>query len=476
VNLFLLFPEWVVFGTLLLMIVCELVFPKASLEEKKSSKHIAFVGAWLAFFSVLPFAGKIDVAFGGMFILDPFALFFKTLLSLSLVVIIQMSEELFTQPGQKPGEFFLILWTAFLGMFFLVSSNDLLLLFISLEIVTLSFYVMVSYLKREMPSIEAGLKYLILGSVASAFIIFGISLLYIAAGSTSLPNISDTFEFQPRNPLMILGFLMMAAGLGFKMSAFPFQFWVPDVYQGAPTPVAAFLSVGSKAVGFAVLLRLLFTVFAPLAPFRPLFFAIVAALTLLYGNLGALVQTNMKRLFGYSSVSHAGYLLIGIAVGQMAGISALLYYFIAYAFANLAAFLVITIVGSQTKNDQIEAFRGLAKRSPLLAGVMFLSLVSLAGVPPLAGFFGKFLVLLAAVKNHLGWLALLGALLVAVALYYYLSIVRVMYIEEPLHEEPLKVSRISKVLLIALSIGILVVGLWQAPWMAFAETTARYLF
>lgn len=476
-NLFLLFPEWIVFGTLILLALAELAFPKASPEEKRMVRKTAFIGSTLAFLAVLPFAGKIDTAFNGLFILDPFATFFKALFALSLFVVIQMGEEFFANREGKPGEFFLILWTAVLGMFFLVSSNDLLLLFLSLEIMALSFYVLAAYLKHEMISIESGLKYLILGSLASAFVIFGISLIYLAVGSTSLPTISDFFEFQPQNHLVILGFIFMLVGLGFKIAAVPFQFWVPDVYEGAPTPVTAFLAIGSKGAAFAVLLRLLFTVFAPLAQYRTGLFAIVAALTLAYGNLGALAQQNIKRLFGYSSIAHAGYLLIGIAVGTIEGITALLYYFIAYAITNLAAFLVITLVGNAVKSDQLEAYRGLAKRSPFLAGVMLLALMSLAGVPPLAGFFGKFLILLAAVRTHLSWLALLGALAVVLALYYYLRVAKAMYLESSAREnEPIAVSRFSSAILMILSAAIITVGVWQTPFVAMAENAARFLF
>jgi NADH-quinone oxidoreductase subunit N len=476
----LLFPEWIAFGILMILLVGEMtVFSSPSdapLARKKVMICTARIGSFLVFLSVLPFAGRIDYAFGGMFILDPIATFFKAFFALTLMVIIQMSREFFSEQLEKPGEFFLILWSSLLGFFCLVSANDFLLLFVSLEIVTLSFYIMAAYMKRSLPSIEAGLKYLILGSLASAFLIYGVSFLYLATGSISLPDIRDAFAADPNQRMMLLGILMILAGLGFKVASVPFQFWVPDVYEGAPTPVVAFLSVGSKAAGFAVLLRLLFTVFGPFEWQRIMLFSVLAAMTLLYGNLGALVQTNIKRLFGYSSIGHAGYLLIGVAVGKEMGTASLLYYLIAYAVTTLAVFLVITIAGTKLKSDQIEAYRGLSQRSPFLAGVLFVALLSSAGVPPLAGFFGKFLILLSAVKGNLAWLALLGALGVAVSLYYYLSIVRVMYIEEPLHETQLALSFSSKFFLSALTFGIILAGVWQAPFLHWAENAAHYLF
>ncbi len=474
-NLVILFPEWILLGILLIMLFGELLTARYTVEEKKIVSQTALVGALLVFLSVLPFAGRIDDAFGGMFILDPFATFFKAFFALVAVVIIQMSREFFLKRLDKPGEFYLVIWSSLIGLFFLVSANDLLLLFISLEIVTLSFYILASYLKRDLISIEAGLKYLILGSLASAFFIFGVSLIYVAAGSTALPAVREFFVEQPTNRLFLLGVLMILSGVGFKVASVPFQFWVPDVYEGAPTPVVAYLSVGSKAAGFAIFMRLLFTVFIPFDSERMILFAALAAMTLLYGNLGALVQTNIKRLFGYSSIGHAGYLLIAIAVGQTVGNSALLYYLIAYAVTTLAVFLVITIASTKLESDQIEAYSGLAKRSPFLAGTMFLALLSSAGVPPLAGFFGKFLVLLAAVRGNLGWLALLGAIGVVIALYYYLSIIKVMYMEEAASDEPIAISPSSVILLGLLIAGILLVGIWQTPFYNFAQTAAHYL-
>ena len=471
-NFLLLLPEGVVLGVLVTLLAGEISHSDFS---KKFSGVVALAGSLLVFLSLLPLAGKMGSAFGGMFILDPLSTFFKTFLILTGFVIIAMSREFF-QNLSKPGEFFLILWSALLALFFLVSANDFLLLFIALEITTLSFYVMAAYLKHDLLSIEAGLKYLILGSLASAFLIYGISLLYIGAGSTTLPDIRETFAADPHNRWILLGILFILSGLGFKVAAVPFQLWVPDVYEGAPTPVVAFLSVGSKAAGFALLLRLLFTVFVPFEFERRVLFAALAAMTLLYGTLGALRQTNIKRLMGYSSIGHAGYLLMGIAVGKEIGSSALLYYLMTYAAANLASFFAMTLAGRALQSDRIDSYRGLSHRSPFLAGTIFISMISLAGVPPLAGFFGKFLILLAAVREGLGWLALLGALAVAVSLYYYLSVVRVMYVEESSRGGPIALSPLAKTILTCLILALLVLGLWQTPFLTFAHAAARSLF
>ena len=478
-NLSLLFPEILAAAFFLLLLVRELLMPAS---DKKSTLVpgglIAFIGALSLFLSLITLSGRTGTAMGGVFILDPLALFFKTFFSFTVMFILLMSQEFFRAHAGKSGEFFLILFSSLIGLFFLVSSNDFLLLFISLEILTLSGYIMAAYSKQDLFSIESGLKYLILGSLASAFLIYGVSLLYVATGSTHLPEIRIAVMSpdQASPSLILLGILFVLSGLCFKVASVPFQLWVPDVYEGAPTPVVAYLAVGSKAAGFAILMRLLFTVFLPLEPFRALLFATLAAMTLLYGNLGALVQTNIKRLFGYSSIAHAGYLLMGVAAGKEAGRAALLYYLIAYAVSNLAAFFVITLCEKEIQSNHITAYRGLAKRSPFLAGTLFIALLSLAGVPPLAGFFGKFLILLAAVKAHLGWLALLGALAVAVSLYYSLTIVRMMYFEESSSETPIHIPFAVRTALMLLVAGILIVGFWQTPFLGFALQAAQSLF
>ena len=314
-----------------------------------------------------------------------------------------------------------------------------------------------------------------MGSLASAIFILGVGFLYIATGSLSFPDIREAALNNP-SPLIYWGFFLTLAGAGFKIAAVPFQLWVPDVYEGAPTPAVAFLSVGSKAAGFAVLLRLGYLVFPAFDGLKVALFTFLAILTMLYGNLVALSQTNIKRLFGYSSIGHAGYLLIGLAAGGLHGTTAMLYYLIAYAITTLTAFYCITLVEIETENNKISSYQGLAKKCPFLAGMLFLALLSSAGIPPLAGFSGKFLILLAAVKSNLYWLTFIGALGVAVSLYYYLSVVRVMYFEEPLEEGTFSVSPKHKILLLILAVGILVVGFFQAPVYNIVNQAAVSLF
>lgn len=455
--------------------VREIFEPENSPSKLSASAWITFLGTAGAFLGTAALSRTVAAAFNGMFLLDPFASFFKIFFAGATAVIILMSRAYLAHGFRNTSEYFLILLCTLLGFFFLVSANDFLAMFIALEIVTLSFYITTAFAKDRLSSIEAGLKYLIIGSLASAFMIFGISLIYSVTGTTSFPDIRNFLTTNPCAPLLGLGIILVITALAFKIAAFPFQFWVPDVYEGAPSPVVAFLSVASKAAGFAVLLRLNFSVFDRFEMERVTLTWVIALVTLFYGNLGGLLQTNIKRLLGYSSIGHAGYLLMGIAAGKNFGTQALLYYLMAYAFSTLSAFYVVSISSVQLQSNSISAYRGLGKRSPFLAGILFLALLSLAGVPPLAGFSGKYFILFAAVGANLNWLAFAGTAMVAVSLYYYLNIVRVMYFDDPSDEHPLVCDKVSKATLIALALASLAAGIWHAPFLRIAAIAARYL-
>lgn len=453
------------------------------IRETFKSKNCKDCTGWFAFFScfavlgtIIFSASKTGTAFNGSFIADGFSTFLKGFFTLTAAAIIPMSRAFFENRGIKFGEFILILWASLVGLFFLASANDLLVMFITLEIFTLSLYVMAASLKKEMVSIEAGMKYMILGSLASAFVIFGIALVFFATGTTSVPGIREYVLANPNGNLMLLGILFIVGGLGFKISSVPFQLWVPDVYEGAPAPVTAYLAVASKTAGFALLLKLLFTAFAAFDAERAWLFSILSALTLLYGNLGAIGQRNIKRLLGYSGIGHAGYLMMGLAAGKIEGVTAILYYLIAYGFTNLCAFWVVSLAGNALESDNIESYRGLTKRSPILSGALFIAFFSLAGIPPMAGFFGKFLVLLSAVSSGLVWLAVIGVAGVVISLYYYLNVIKVMYFEEPDNTGPIHVSASSKAVIAVLIAGILIAGFWQAPFWTIAENAAKSLF
>ncbi len=471
-GLLLLLPEIAILLVVSTLALFEIFEPELS---RRFASRLNLGGAAFVGLSLLASLGRFGDAFYGSFTADPFALFFKFLFLGTAVCVLFMTKE------DRPlgGEFYLLLWSALLGMFFLVSSNDFLLFFVSLELLTLSLYILAAYSRTSISSIEAGLKYLILGSLASAFLLYGISLIYASSGTLSFDTLGAIFrEGEKPSWLFLTGLLLVLSALGFKVAAVPFQVWVPDVYQGAPTPVVAFLSVASKSAGFAALLRILLEALGNLEGERRIIFSLLASLTLFYGNLGALVQKDMKRLLGFSSIGHAGYLLMALASRNGFAGSALLYYLIAYAFTNLAAFFVVVLVenSGERKETGLEAFQGLFRRSPLLAATLFLAMLSLAGVPPLAGFFSKFFVFWAAAKSGLPWLVLLGAVNVAISLYYYLNVIRLVYFEKSGNESVIVLNLASRYLLFVLIGGIIAVGIWQAPFFQVTTQAAQSLF
>ena len=471
-ELWLLLPEIAILFVVSSLALLEMFEPDLM---RRFATRFNLMGAAVVAFALLPLLGQSGEAYQGTFAVDPFALFFKFLFLGSAVSVLLIKRD--SQP--LGSEFYLLLWSSLLGMFFLVSAKDFLLFFISLELLTLSLYILAAYSRRNLLSIEAGLKYLVLGSLASAFLLYGISLIYAATGTLSLDSLSVlSQEAEKPSWLFLVGVLLVLSALGFKVAAVPFQVWVPDVYQGAPTPVVAFLSVASKSAGFAALLRLLLEAFGALEGERKMLFSLLASLTLFYGNLGALVQKDMKRLLGFSSIGHAGFLLVALASQKEWGSTSLLYYLLAYAFTNLAAFFVVTLVenSTETASTSLEAFSGLFKRSPFLAVTLFVAMLSLAGVPPLAGFFSKFFVLWAAAKSGLSWLVVLGAINVAISLYYYLSVVRLIYFEKAKEETAIALSLPSRFALLGLLVGILLMGIWQAPFLAVASEAAQSLF
>jgi NADH-quinone oxidoreductase subunit N len=384
--------------------------------------------------------GNCDIlgtAFNGAYINDGLSLFFKRFFLVAAILVLFIAAEFADKfAAGAVAEYYSLVVFALAGMLIAASSNDFLMLFVSIELITITFYVLVSFQRSKIASLEAGVKYLILGALSSAFMIFGIALIWGTTGElnfTKLAAVAPEFE---TSKIFLLGVLLVLVGLGFKIAAFPFQIWAPDVYQGAPAPTTAFLAVGSKAAGIVLLLRVLFTAVPSVTLHWEKLFIVISGITILYGNLCALPQRNIKRLLGYSSISHAGYLLLGVAALNANGQSAILYYLAGYLFTTLAAFLVIALVLRHLDSDDISGLAGLGQRSPLLAATMTISMVSLAGIPPLAGFFGKFLLLKSVVEaakathgNEHAYFWLIGIALagVVMSLYYYFNVVRAIF-------------------------------------------------
>ncbi len=455
--------EVLVCGWIVLLLAADLLIPAS---RKSSLGVLALVGILIGTVLLI---SRQTASFHNtgpqMLQLDGFSVYFQGLFLLTTAIVIILTGEFQHHLPAHLGAFYMLLFTALLGMLVLSAMNDLLMLFLGLELLTFSLYIMAAYLKRDARSIEAGMKYLILGSVSSAFLVYGIALLYGACGSTSFSVLRAACSLGTVPITVRAGVLLLLAGLGFKVAAVPFNFWVPDVYEGAPTPVVALLSVGSKMAGIVALLRVLYGVFLPLAGLWTSILAVLSAATLLYGNLAAIPQTNIKRLLGYSSIGHAGYLLMGLSTGTIAGVHAVAYYLLAYLFSTLAVFLVVTMASDAIGGDALDQYNGLSTRSPFVAASMFIGLLSLAGVPPLAGFVGKLLVLLATVESHRLWLVLLGAVNVAISLYYYLMVVKRMYLGTPSTSTPLHISAPAKFTLAMLIVGIIVIGVFQEPFL-----------
>ncbi|MCW5965316.1 MAG: NADH-quinone oxidoreductase subunit N, partial [Bryobacterales bacterium] len=372
-------------------------------------------------------------AFGGMLLIDGFATFFRLLVLIVGALTIILSRPYFEREGAESGEYYALLLFSIVGQCLMASANELIMIFLGLEISSISSYVLAGYLRKDPRNNEAALKYFLLGSFATAFFLYGIAMVYGATGSTNLVDIRQALMaggLTTPDRLLFAAAALMFAGFAFKVGAAPFQVWVPDVYQGAPTPVAAFLSAGPKAAAFAVLLRVFFTTFIPFSDqWEPIIW-VTALATMLVGNFAALVQSNIKRMLAYSSVAHAGYVLIAIATHSDIGTAAAMFYLAAYAFMNIGAFAVVAHCARKGEtHTEVKDFAGLAIHQPFLAAILAFFMFSLIGIPLTGGFFGKFYIFKSAIDSQFYWLAALGLANSALAAYYYLRVVVVMYMQ-----------------------------------------------
>ena len=452
-------------------------------ERKRELGYVAAAGLTVLLIGSFFFSGPdARHAFGNLYVLDGLALFFKRFFLTAAIVVLVMEVEFADRIGASVAEYYALTLFALTGMMFAASANDFVMLFVSLELITVTFYILTSFQRARLASLEAGIKYLVLGALSTAFTVYGIALIFGTANSTSFEMVLAANPMLAGNPLFQLGVLLVLAGLGFKIAAFPFQIWVPDVYQGAPAPTAAFLAVGSKAAGFVLLLRVLFGAVPQVTLEWASLWVLLAGATILYGNLCAIPQRNLKRLLGYSSVAHAGYLLLGIAAMNVAGSSAILYYLGGYLFTVLAAFTVISIVLREVQGADISAVAGLHQRSPLLAGSLALAMISLAGIPPMAGFFGKFLLIRAllergALQPMYYWLIGIAVIGVIISFYYYLGVVRAIYWSQSSQPEPapFSMSMPTRWSLHACIAGMLFLGLYPNPLVNFSNRAAGAL-
>jgi NADH-quinone oxidoreductase subunit N len=419
-------------------------------------------------------------AFSGMLIVDGFATFFRVLVLVVGILTILPSYRYLRRQDAETGEYHALLLFSIAGQSIMAASNDLIMVFIGLEISSIASYVLAGYLRDDKRANEASLKYFLLGSFATAFFLYGVALIYGATGTINLTSVRAIVSGPnaPSAVLVGLAAALMFVGLGFKVSASPFQIWAPDVYQGAPAPVAAFLSAGPKAAAFAVFLRIFMTAFEPIGSnWAPLVWG-SALLSMTIGNFAALLQSNIKRMLAYSSIAHAGYVLVALAANSDVGTAAAMFYLAAYAFMNVGAFAVVShLAGRGERYLSLDDFAGLGQKQPLTAAMLSVFLLSLIGVPLTGGFFGKFYIFKAALESHLVWLTVLGLLNSAVAAYYYLRILVMMYMHEP-GEATNRVEPLSTGLGLAFilpALGTLFLGIFPTWVLNFADRASTFL-
>ncbi len=440
-------------------------------QERNYLAWLSLLGLGLvAFFSLLVWGQKVE-AFGGTLALDNYALFFNLVFCATAALTVLMSVNYLEMVGIRWGEYYALILFSTLGMVLMAAATDLVVIFLGLETMSLAVYVLAGIWRQELKSTEAALKYFLLGAFAGGFLLYGIALIYGVAGSTQLARIADHVASQGSSPLLLAGMGLLLVGFGFKVAAVPFHVWTPDVYEGAPTTITAFMAVGVKAAAFAAFARVFVDALGGMRSEWEGILWVLAVLTMTVGNVTALVQRNIKRMLAYSSIAHAGYLLIAlVAANELAG-AALLYYLVAYVFMNLGAFGVVIAVGQRGEpNEAISDYAGLGFRHPALAAAMSLFLLSLTGVPPLVGFTGKFYIFSAAVQAGYVGLAVVGVLNSVISAYYYIGVMVTMYMQEgdkaigPLAARPYLALAI---LLVAL--GTVLMGVFPAPSMALAR-------
>jgi NADH-quinone oxidoreductase subunit N len=471
-DFYYLLPELIVTGGALVLLAVDAIWPKRAgltLGLSLGTLGLAALALW-------PLAGaQVEVA-RGLVAVDSFALFFKVLFLLSAALTILLSARYLKVEGLSPGEYYFLIICTTLGMMFMAGGIDLITLFIGLETMAIAFYILVGYLKPSRRSNEAAIKYFLLGAFSLGILLYGMSLMYGLSGTTNLRAMAEILAGRSTDPRLVLAVILVVAGMGFKIAAVPFHMWAPDVYEGAPTPITAFLSVGSKAAAFAMLLRIFIEGLPGMSPDWRLLFYALSIVTMTVGNVAALTQSNLKRMLAYSSIAHAGYILIGVVAGTPRGITAVLVYLMVYAFMQLGAFAIIAMLRREDAiGEDLKDLSGLHARNPLAAFAMLFFMLSLGGIPPTAGFMGKFWLFGAAIEAGYVWLAIIGVANSALSLYYYLRIVVFMYLRsDTVGSAPVMRPAVATAIALAVA-ATLILGVYPRPLFEFAEASARTL-
>ncbi|MFC1564853.1 NADH-quinone oxidoreductase subunit N [candidate division KSB1 bacterium] len=473
------YPELVLGITILVVIIADLV---TSMDKKLINPMLSVIGLIVSiYFSIQLLDTPDRMIFGNMLIVDKFSIFFRIFFAFSTTIIIFISLPTF----RKSGEYYALLLATTMGMYLMASSVHIAMIILSLEIVGVGCYVLAGYRKYELRSSEAALKYMLYGAVSTGVMLYGFSFLYGLTNQLNLYAIGETLRTANVDSFVLLvSVLFILAGIGYKIAMVPFHFWCPDVYEGAPTPITTFFSVGPKMAGVALLARFIYAGLSSQIGVEaeawsslnnldlPLLLAVLSAITMTLGNMSALAQSNLKRLLAYSSIAHAGYILMGFAIFTGQGLTAILFYAIVYMFMNFGAFAVVDAIAHRIKSEELEDYRGIGSRAPFLGFAMIVFLVSLTGLPPTAGFIGKFMLFAALINGKLYWLAVVGALNSVVSLYYYFRVAKAMYLKDTniTDTSPIQVSTVHLVVIAVLLIPTIIFGVFWAPlvdWTAF---------
>ncbi len=467
-------PALVLVGTTAVLLLLDLLPPR---ERKDHLGFVGLAGVVITLVTALVLWGRPGRAFGGMVVLDTYALFVDVTIAYSTGLVLLLSLDYLRRRGVEAGEYYALVCFSATGMMLLASAADLIVIFLAVELMSLSLYVLVGFFSDRLASGEASLKYFLLGAFATSFLVYGIALIYGATGTTNLEQISVVAPGLGRDSMLLIGFGLLLVGFGFKISSVPFHMWAPDVYEGAPTSVTALIATGSKAAAFAALLRVLLSGLRAAQPDWVALLSVAAVLTMTVGNVVAIAQSNLKRMLAYSSVAHIGYMLVGVVAGGSWGTGGVLFYLLAYTFTTVGAFGVILLL---ERGDQeavnLEDYSGLATSHPLLALTLSLFLLSLIGVPPTAGFVGKFYLFAAAIRAGYVWLAVIAVLNAAVAAYYYLRLIVYMYMREPEGLPTVSAPSLPGGLALGIAAwGVVQLGLMPAPLFDLARAAVAPL-
>jgi NADH-quinone oxidoreductase subunit N len=471
----------IVFGWAIVLLALDLFIPR---DRKRLTGYLALLGIVVAAIAGVPFWNTNGITFTNMIAQDNYALVLNWIFLLSAAITIVISLDYLPYQGIERGEYYVLLLMATGGMMLLAQGTDLIVLFLGLELLSITLYVLVGFAYPRLSSEEAAMKYLLIGAFAAGFLVFGIALIYGATGTSNLFDISRALSAglaAEDLALLLAGCALVIVGFGYKISMVPFHMWTPDVYEGAPTPVTAFMSVGTKSAGFAALARFLLQGIGPEYAIWVPAVAVLAALTMIIGNISAVTQTNVKRMLAYSSIGHAGYILMGVLAGGVPntgtrGVESFLFYLLAYSLTNLGAFAVLIALEQRGEAAwDLGDFAGLYSRRPLLAIAMALCMFSLAGVPPTAGFWGKFYVFTAAWAAGLQWLAVIGVLTSAIAAFFYLRIVVQMFMRDPVREVRQTYDRALAIGIGVAALGIILIGLLPTPLIDLVQQSGLAL-